>query len=93
MTQAPERIWASQENSRVGAWIDFEDSGYTEYVRADIAAAAYARGLEDAAKVAEARWKVWNDVNNDHEVSCDVTACENIAAAIRALIPKLEETP
>jgi hypothetical protein len=40
--------------------------------------------LEEAADVAEFRYEYWNSVKG-HGVSCDVTACEEIAAAIRAL--------
>jgi len=47
--------------------------------------------LEEAAKVAERRHEVWAAGDGHHDadglpaVSCDITACENIAAAIRAL--------
>lgn len=47
--------------------------------------------LEEAARVAERRYEAWQagdgyaDADGLHAVSCDVTACENIASAIRAL--------
>jgi hypothetical protein len=41
--------------------------------------------LERAAKVAMCRHKFWNKHPTKHKVSCDVTACEDIAAAIRGL--------
>jgi hypothetical protein len=41
-------------------------------------------GLEEAADLAEFRYEHWNHTKG-HGVSCDVTACEEIAAAIRAL--------
>lgn len=42
-------------------------------------------GLERAATLAESRWRNWDA---DSDVLCDVTACEEIAAAIRALKEK-----
>lgn len=54
-----------------------------------LARAAMVMALEDAAKVAERRHEEWRlphpDDAQDGEVCCDVTACEDIAAAIRAL--------
>jgi hypothetical protein len=47
-------------------------------------AAGKAEGLRDAAVIAQGRWQTWT---SGCEVSCDVTACENIATAILALIP------
>ena len=44
-------------------------------------AAAERRGMERAAVIAEGRYKEWLGGSG---VSCDVTACEEIAAAIRA---------
>ncbi|MFN7609223.1 MAG: hypothetical protein ACK5PJ_07865 [Ralstonia sp.] len=45
--------------------------------------------LEAAAKVAESRYEKWRMPHKDDakpgEVCCDVTACADIAAAIRAL--------
>lgn len=45
--------------------------------------------LEEAAKVAERRHKEWRMPHKDDakpgEVCCDVTACQDIAAAIRAM--------
>jgi hypothetical protein len=47
-------------------------------------ATARAIALEEAAELAEFRYEYWKHANGDG-VSCDVTACEEIAAAIRAL--------
>lgn len=48
----------------------------------------YLRGwngaIRAAARIAESRHKHWNSAKG-HGVSCDVTACEEIATAIRAL--------
>jgi hypothetical protein len=63
-----ERIWLENEKDAdpsVGrlwckdkVWpTDSEDGEPTEYIRADIAAAARAAALEEAAKVAEQQWK------------------------------------
>ena len=41
-------------------------------------------GLEEAADLAEFRYEHWNHTKG-HGVSCDVSACEDIASAIRAL--------
>ena len=38
---------------------------------------------ERCAKVAESRWRSWGQNDPHGAVECDVTACENIAAAIR----------
>ena len=38
---------------------------------------------ERCAKVAESRWRSWGQNDPHGPVECDVTACENIAAAIR----------
>jgi hypothetical protein len=38
---------------------------------------------ERCAKVAESRWRSWGRNDPHGAVECDVTACENIAAAIR----------
>lgn len=43
-------------------------------------------GIERAAKVAEERHVYWKHA--EHEVSCDVSACEDIAKAIRQLSAK-----
>lgn len=40
------------------------------------------KALEEAARVAETRHELWRD---GHFVECDVTACEDIATAIRTL--------
>jgi len=62
----------------------------TEYTRADLHTAAmeraYIAGLEEGAQTADLSWQRWK--GDDHDlpvVECDVTACDNIAAAIRAL--------
>lgn len=47
-------------------------------------ATARAVALEEAAALAEDRHKHWNRTSG-YGVSCDVTACEDIARAIRAL--------
>lgn len=49
-----------------------------------VVAEAEARGRERAAKIAETRWKVWHTTEGNCGVECDATACEEIAAAIRA---------
>ena len=41
--------------------------------------------IEAAAKVAMHRWKSWPQLAPHELVKCDVTACEDISAAIRAL--------
>jgi hypothetical protein len=51
---------------------------------ADAHAAGKAEGLREAAVIAQGRWQTWT---SGCEVSCDVTACENIATAILARIP------
>lgn len=70
------------------------DQGDAREARAAVAAArAQGRreGLEEAAKVAEVRYRAWKMPHPDDsdlgEVCCDVTACEDIAKAIRALEP------
>lgn len=68
-----------------------------EVVKRELAAAyqaGYARGAaeerEACAKIAENRHKVWNDGDGIRDgeglpaVTCDITACENIALAIRS---------
>ncbi|OOY15106.1 hypothetical protein [Thioclava sp. DLFJ4-1] len=40
-----------------------------------------AKEREECAHIAKGRWKYWT---NEGSVECDVTACEDIAAAIRA---------
>ena len=108
---APEKIWAttgvdteSAPTWDFGSWdVDGPPRGdprfSREYTRDDIMeariAAAYARGLEDAAKVAEGnpflrhytQWPAIGDGNraNDSEM---VSFARHIAAAIRALEDK-----
>jgi hypothetical protein len=74
-----------------------DEKGHVESIREGLTAVTpliRAAALEEAARLAERRHEVWNagDCYFDGEgvaaVVCDVTACENIAAAIRALIAK-----
>lgn len=51
------------------------------------AKAAIAEAYEDAAKIAESSHERWHDEMTAHEVECDATACQDIAAAIRARTP------
>ena len=51
---------------------------------ADLIGRARQETLEEAAELAEFRYEHWNHTKG-HGVSCDVTACEEIARAIRAL--------
>lgn len=99
MKEDHERIWlqnaedaaaigASREWCSAPVWPDDpEDSEPTEYVRADLVAAARAEArraaLEEAAKVAE-EWSYTRSGGGDN-------AFENIAAAIRALIERESE--
>ena len=98
MTQAPERIWASPEHEDEGGyggfWIKAKVAPSVEYVRADIAAAAYARGLEDAGlAVANAEIGYRNKFSGDWQPYAGPTIISKACAAIRALIPKPEKTP
>lgn len=58
------------------------------FTRATARAAARREALEEAAGIAETRHARWHDRDFEHEVCCDVTACADIAAAIRALAKK-----
>lgn len=66
----------------------FEVDNAMEIARAALSAVA-PMILEEAAKVAESRYEKWRTPHKDDakpgEVCCDVTACADIAAAIRAL--------
>jgi len=48
-------------------------------------------GMLRAAEIAQKRWRAWGRSDPHGPVECDVTACENIADAIRAEAEKEAE--
>lgn len=108
MTDAPERIWVVPDMDDVprrhwdcGVWrddkqdaIEVHGGPVVEYVRADLSTfhAGFRAGLEAAAKVAEERHDEWSRLGFECEVEDDISACADIAAAIRA-IPVPEPDP
>jgi hypothetical protein len=99
---APDFIWAWKEDQGdvwTGEWAPVGDKNAPyeaqEFVRRDPAVLAelpevktlVAVAVEGAAIVARDRYMVWGREGDDCEVNCDFTACQDIAAAIRALTP------
>ncbi len=61
-------------------WVEVAARAHEEGIR---------KGLEQAAQVAERRWRDWKEMEpGDCEVECDVTACADIAATLRAMKDK-----
>jgi hypothetical protein len=89
---APDFIWAEANGNW---WLGGDIEGMPRYVRRDPAVLAELpevqallreereKAVREAAKVAEDRHQQWSD---DSGVECDVTACKDIAVAIRAMI-------
>jgi hypothetical protein len=66
-------VWMGEDPD--GDYVSFEDYAALK--------AKLAAERERCAKVAESRWRSWGQNDPHGPVECDVTACENIAAAIR----------
>lgn len=81
MSDAPKRKMLTPNGALpTGNWPENE---LVPWVPEDVALAMVAAERERCARVAETSHERWHDELTAHEVECDYTACQDIAAAIR----------